>query len=153
MCWEPSRYLLWAAEGQQQMAMAAHPVPALLPNMPRGFSVPGTHNMAQMPGQNGQDAPVSRQLLLLSPPRLHQQSSAQAGCHSATWHCASTVPLDVQFAAGVRAAVRTAGHLGSGARLAAPTAQPQRQSTVFELSSCPGPEPAGRLPARWAAWR
>ncbi|EOB01062.1 hypothetical protein Anapl_00375, partial [Anas platyrhynchos] len=88
-----------AAEGQQQMAMAAHPVPALLPNMPRGFSVPGTHNMAQMPGQNGQDAP--------------------AGCHSATWHCASTVPLDVQFAAGVRAAVRTAGHLGSGARLAA----------------------------------
>lgn len=130
------------------MAMAAHPVPALLPNMPRGFSVPGMHNMAQMPGQNGQDAPVSRQLLLLSPPRLHQQSSAQAGCHSATWHCASTVPLDVQFAAGVRAAVRTAGHLGSGARLAALTAQPQQQSTVFELSSCPGPEPAGRLPAR-----
>lgn len=126
MYWEPSRHLQRAAEEQQQMAAAACNAPAPLPYAAWGFSAQGMHSAAQKPG-----------LMAL-------------GAAAQTQHCATSVPQDLQFAAGVRAAVRMAAHAASGARLAAQ--QPShRFRAILELSSCP--KLAGCVPARRAAQR
>lgn len=147
------------------MDTAARTAPALLPNV-LGVQYSRDAQYSSLPTPMELGTPKSRQPPAFQPapapaeparhflPHACQRSPAWTGAAAQTWHCLRAAPPDEQFAAGVRATVRTRGYLVSGARLAAAAAQSHPQSAVFQLSSCPGPELAGlRAPARQAAQR